>query len=140
MEPLTLYRHRDNDLKVTAARPAPIAIPTSIGLYGAFEKKLRATIDRRESSSVEEYVRYFNAPLAGVETNALAFWKAHQFDYPILSAMAKDYLTIQASSVSAERAFSSGTDLVTADRCSLSGKSIEMTQFLQMCKCELGNE
>jgi len=75
-------------------------------------------------------VRYFNAP-AGVEANSLAFWKAHQFDYPVLSAMAKDYLTIQASSVSAERAFSSGTDLVTADRCSLSGKTIEMTQFLK---------
>jgi hypothetical protein len=45
--------------------------------------------------------------------------------------MAKDYLTAQASSVSAERAFSSGTDLVTPDRCSLGGKTIEMTQFLK---------
>jgi hypothetical protein len=92
---------------------------------------MRAMDDRGESSSEEEYVRYFNAPLAGVGTNVLAFWKAHEFDYPILSAMAKDYLTIQASSVCAERAFSSGTDLVTADRCSLSGKTIEMTQFLK---------
>jgi hypothetical protein len=46
--------------------------------------------------------------------------------------MAKDYLTVQASSVPAERAFSSGTDLVTAERCSLSGKTIEMTQFLKL--------
>jgi CRISPR/Cas system CSM-associated protein Csm2 small subunit len=53
----------------------------AIGLYGAFEKIMRAMDDHRASSSVEEYVRYFNA---------LAFWKAHQFDYPILSAMAKD--------------------------------------------------
>jgi len=45
--------------------------------------------------------------------------------------MAKDYLTVQASSVAAERAFSSGTDLVTADRCSISGKHVEMTQFLK---------
>ena len=92
---------------------------------------MRTMNDCRESSSVEEYERYFNAPLAGVETNALAFWKVHQSDYPILSAMAKDYLTIQASSVSAERAFSSGTNLVTADRCSLSGETIEMAQFLK---------
>lgn len=72
-----------------------------------------------------------NAPLAVVGTNVLSFWKANQFDYPILSAMAKDYLTVQASSVASERAFSSGTDLVTADRCRLTGKTIEMTQFLK---------
>jgi hAT family C-terminal dimerisation region len=45
------------------------------------------------------------------------FWKANAFNYPILSAMAKDYLTVQASSVPSERAFSSGVDLVTAERC-----------------------
>jgi hypothetical protein len=78
---------------------------------------------------VEEYVRYFNAPLAKIGTSALEFWKAHQFNYPILLAMAQDHLTVQASSVSAERA--SGTNLVTADRCSLSGNTIEMTQFLK---------
>ena len=61
----------------------------------------------------------------------LAFWKVNQFHYPILSAMAKDYLTIQASSVAAERAFSSGGDLVTADRCRLGGDTIEKTQFLK---------
>jgi hypothetical protein len=61
----------------------------------------------------------------------LAYWKANTFNYPILSSMAKDYLTIQASSVPAERAFSSGTDLVTADRCSLGGKTIEIAQFLK---------
>ena len=54
---------------------------------------------------IEEFVRYFNAPLAEVGTNALSFWKTNQFHYPILSAMVKDYLTVQASSVASERAF-----------------------------------
>jgi hypothetical protein len=83
------------------------------------------------TSIVEEYKRYFNEPLAVDGTDVLQFWKANALNYPILSAMAKDYLTVQASSVPAERAFSSGTDLVTADRCRLSGKTIEMTQFLK---------
>ena len=61
----------------------------------------------------------------------LAFWKSKEFEYPILSAMAKDYLTVQASSVPAERAFSSGVDLVTPARCRMSGKTIEMAQFLK---------
>jgi hypothetical protein len=75
--------------------------------------------------------RYENAELSPLETDLLSFWKCNSVNYPILAAMAKDYLTIQSSSVSSERAFSSGTDLVTADRCSLSGKTIEMTQFLK---------
>ena len=54
------------------------------------------------------------------------FYHTESFDYPILSAMAKDYLTVQALSVPAERAFSSGTDLVTAAWCRLTGKTIEM--------------
>jgi len=43
----------------------------------------------------------------------LQFWKANAYNFPTLAAMAKDYLTVQASSVPSERAFSSGTDLVT---------------------------
>ncbi len=106
-----------------------ISIATSIGGYGEYEKKRR--IADSEAGSAEEYVRYFNAPLAKIGTDVLSFWKTHQVDYPILSAMAKDYLTVQASSVPSERAFSSGADLVTADRCTLAGKTIEMTQFLK---------
>jgi hypothetical protein len=45
--------------------------------------------------------------------------------------MVKDYLTVQASSIPSEGAFSSGTDLVTAERCSLDAKTIEMAQFLK---------
>jgi hypothetical protein len=57
--------------------------------------------------------------------NMFAFRKANESNNPILAAMAKAYLTVQASSVSAERTFSSGTDLVTADRCSLGGKLLK---------------
>ena len=61
-------------------------------------------------------LQYFNDPLAEIGTNVLQFWKRNAFNYPILSAMAKNYLTVQASSVPSERAFSSGVDLVTPDR------------------------
>lgn len=105
------------------------SIPTleTGSLLGKFKRrKSAATMDHSEES-----VRYFNAPLAQDGTNPLLYWKTHQFDFPILAAMAKDYLTVQASSVSSERAFSSGADLVTANRSSLSGKTIEMSQFLK---------
>jgi hypothetical protein len=37
-----------------------------------------------------------NAPLAEPGTDILAFWKANEFNFPVLFQMAKDYLTVQA--------------------------------------------
>lgn len=135
------YREKATHL---APPPQPTAeVETS--RFAGFEKHQRKKRVRVDGpGAVEEYISYFNEPIAPAGTNILEFWKvsqfklnansfckAKQFQYPILAAMAKDYLTVQASSVSAERAFSSGTDLVTADRCRLTGKTIEMTQFLK---------
>ena len=53
----------------------------------------------------EELNQYFNSPCdSGIDP--LVWWKLHERDYPILSCIAKDYLSIQATSVSSERAFS----------------------------------
>jgi hypothetical protein len=115
----------------------PAAVEPSANESGSQEslfqqyKRRKLAPQSGKSNNEEEFRRYFNSPLAKEDTNVLDFWKAHSVDYPILSAMAKDYLTVQASSVPAERAFASGTDLVTPDRCSLGGKTIEMTQFLK---------
>jgi hypothetical protein len=62
---------------------------------------------------------------------AMTFWKSNRYTYPILSAMARDFLAIQASSVPSERAFSAGANLVSKKRCSMTGTTIEMTQFLK---------
>jgi hypothetical protein len=78
-----------------------------------------------------EYDRYLSLPILSSNADVLEFWKANTFSFLTLAAMAKDYLTVQASSVSSERAFSSGTDLVTPNRCSMGGKVIEMSQFLK---------
>ena len=75
---------------------------------------------------------YFDSPLVQPGTDVFKYWKNNEYQFPILAKMARDYLIIQASSVPAERAFSSGTDLVTANRCSMTGKTIEITQFLKM--------
>lgn len=98
---------------------------SDIDLYIAYKRR------KMGNSCEEEMKRYLNSPREMEGTDVLGFWKAHSASYPILSVMAKDYLTVQASSVSAERAFSSGVDLVTPNRTRLSGKTIEMTQFLK---------
>ena len=55
--------------------------------------------------SCDELDRYLNSPVDS-GANPLIWWKVHEKDYPILSQMAKDYLSIQATSVPSERAFS----------------------------------
>jgi len=55
--------------------------------------------------SHDELDRYLNSPVDS-NTDSLIWWKTHDKDYPILSKIAKDYLTIQATSVPSERAFS----------------------------------
>jgi hypothetical protein len=60
-----------------------------------------------------KYDRYLSLPMLSSNADVFEFWKANTFSFPTLASMAKDYLTVQASSVPSERAFSSGTDLVT---------------------------
>jgi hAT family C-terminal dimerisation region len=129
----TFYQHKDRDLINLVLTEANwncvsqlIEVLVSNGIYSNYKNK-----KRRLFSATTIVTKFFNEPLALDGTNVLQFWKANAFNYPILSAMAKDYLTVQASSVPSERAFSSGVDLVTADRCRLTGNNIEMTQFLK---------
>lgn len=76
--------------------------------------------------------RYLSLPLLSrTDTDVLKFWIANNINFPTLAAIVKDYLTVQASSVPSERAYSSGTDLITPNRCSMGGIVIEMTQFLK---------
>jgi len=85
------------------------------GEVDSFENYLKRK--RNSVSDVDhissEYDRYLSLPLlSGTNTDVLQFWKANAYNFPTLAAMAKDYLTVQASSVPSERAFSSGTDLL----------------------------
>jgi hypothetical protein len=126
---MSSFNHYKRRLGCSSENFSTPVVQVEKGIYSKDQNKKRKLIT--VASTVEEYTKYFSDPLAMDGTNTLQFWKANSFNYPILSAMAKDYLTVQASSVPAERAFSSGVDLVTADRCSLTGKNIEMTQFLK---------
>jgi hypothetical protein len=94
--------------------------------FSEFYKK-----DQAVYTSAKEIERYLSSPPVPVETDPLQWWKANQKVYPVLSVMVKDYFGIQASSVSAERLFSSGGDLVTPNRCRLSGQTVERVQFLK---------
>jgi hypothetical protein len=57
--------------------------------------------------------------------------QTHSSQYPVLARMARDYLAIQGSAVSSERAFSSGGITATPRRNCLSPKAFGQLQLLK---------
>jgi hypothetical protein len=77
-------------------------------------------IDENEVSTPEpeaeiELNNYFERP-TDEEAEPLFWWQAHSKEFPILSKMARDYLTIQATSVASESAFSIAGNAITKTR------------------------
>ncbi|KAA8544664.1 hypothetical protein F0562_019489 [Nyssa sinensis] len=57
--------------------------------------------------------------------DVLAYWKAHQYRYPVLAQMARDILTIPISTVASESAFSVGGRVLDQYRSSLRPDIVE---------------
>ena len=83
-------------------------------LAGAIEKN---EVDRYLASSIEP------------ECNTLKWWSKNAALFPVLSAMARDFFGVCASSVESETQFSKGGKLVTPVKNCLSVSSV------QMCMC-----
>ena len=59
---------------------------------------------------------YFNSNSPSLDIMPLEWWKIHSSEYPILSQMAKDYLTIMSTSVPCEQLFSIAGKQITQTR------------------------
>ncbi|CAK9147831.1 unnamed protein product [Ilex paraguariensis] len=111
-------------------------IPSISGSYGAQEledggsvsfaeeiarKKRRASM----SSATDELTQYLSEPPATIPTDVLEWWKVNSTRYPRLSMMARDFLTLQATSVAPEDLFCSKGDEIDKQRFSMSHESTE---------------
>ncbi|CAN0891510.1 Putative AC transposase [Linum grandiflorum] len=65
-------------------------------------KRRRANLG---NATVDELSQYLSEPPAGIPTDVLEWWKANGSRYPRLSAMARDFLAVQATSVAPEELF-----------------------------------
>lgn len=85
---------------------------------------------KKSSSWREEICRYLEAPCANAETDIAQWWRQHCEIYPKLSKMARDYLSIQATSVPSERLFSKAGLTIRKHRNRLSNESARVTMCL----------
>ncbi|KZT27265.1 hypothetical protein NEOLEDRAFT_1061268, partial [Neolentinus lepideus HHB14362 ss-1] len=71
--------------------------------------KLHREEDQCHKGPHEELEMYLSSPLEPADLDDIVrWWGHHQVQYPVLAWMARDYLAIQGSAVTSERAFSSG--------------------------------
>ena len=87
--------------------------------------QLSVTPYQRASMEVSRYTGEVTAEVAPVY-----WWKDNSSKYPILSKLCRKYLCIQATLVSAERAFSSAGNIIKSKRSCLLPESVEMLTFL----------
>ncbi|XP_015584413.2 uncharacterized protein LOC107262684 isoform X1 [Ricinus communis] len=79
-------------------------------------KKRRATM----SNATDELTQYLSEPPAPIPTDVLEWWKVNSARYPRLSVMAKDFLSVQPTSVAPEELFCSKGDEIDKQRFCMS--------------------
>ncbi|GJX45467.1 zinc finger BED domain-containing protein RICESLEEPER 2-like protein [Tanacetum coccineum] len=92
----------------------------------------------RDESVFSEYERYVNSdfvtrlhPKEFASFDVLGFWKEKETMFPVLSRMAMDIISVQASSVASESAFSTSGRVLSIRRTRLTPASLEMCMCLK---------
>ena len=81
----------------------------------------------RLSAEFEQYTKY---PVIDCDEDPLKWWQRHELELPLLSQLAKRYLSIQASSSPSERLFSKAWFVSTPARAQLKPEKLDMLAFL----------
>ena len=108
--------------------PGSIALPI---IGNSMERLKAAKVSSSHTSSATcSYLQmYYDLPTIEVDDDnqfsVLAWWKSNASLYPVLSLLARDLLTMPASTVASESCFSAGGRVVSERRASLSPNTIE---------------
>ncbi len=89
---------------------------------------------KRRTCEIDEYLELS----ADKPTEALAFWKKHDEKFPKLAKLARQTLSVPASSAPVERLFSIAGAIARARRANLTAKNIKaLIMFKEYLKCFL---
>ncbi|PIA61750.1 hypothetical protein AQUCO_00200025v1 [Aquilegia coerulea] len=99
--------------------------------FAIYAKRREASSQRCESE-LERYLAQSSVDLdINKPLDVLDWWKAQEGNYPLLSAMARDLLTVPVSSVPLELAFDSSERLINQCRSYISPKLLEASVCLR---------
>ncbi|GKA59112.1 zinc finger BED domain-containing protein RICESLEEPER 2 [Tanacetum coccineum] len=70
-------------------------------------------------------------PKEFTQFHILAWWKGRESQFPVLAAMARDLLSVQASTIASESTFSTSGRVVSIRRTRLTPASLDMCIFLK---------
>ena len=105
-----------------------LTIDRSCGLPSAsceFQSYLSSTEANPSKSELLIYLDELNVSLEDKEFDLLNWWKVNSHRFPVVSKMAKKFLTVPATSVSSESTFSTGGRTLDDYRSSLSPSTVE---------------
>ena len=85
------------------------------------------TDDKRAECEVNLYLDY---PSLCIDESPLRWWKIEVARLPLLSTVARKYLSVCATSVPSERVFSVGGNIVTSKRSVLKPEKVNQLIFL----------
>ena len=134
----TFFQYQDREVGIKAARILKEQEDTLETQHDDNDDEL-LDAELYRSSPLEldtktEYTWYLKLLLISRETNIHHFQKAKQFEFPIISKIAGDFLTIPATSAPSECVFSIGSDVATKKRNRLTKDLVWMI----MCLKDLG--
>lgn len=85
-----------------------------------------------DSPMTKEMIAFINGGLLpGKNLDVMAYWKAHEKEFPLLAKVVRKYFCIQSTSCSSERTFSTGGSTVTAKRTKLDPTNVNMLVYLR---------
>ncbi|XP_073332449.1 E3 SUMO-protein ligase ZBED1-like [Pagrus major] len=100
-------------------------------LAGTFTENVGTAQGNHMCGIEAELVRYRSEMSISLTSCPLKWWKENSKFYPLLSPLAKAYLTTPATSVPSERVFSTAGDVVTSQRSQLRPENVDMLIFLK---------
>ena len=83
-----------------------------------------------ETRTRSELDLYLKSPTLNMDSCPLTWWKQEKSRLPMLSSVARKFLCICATSVSSERIFSTGGNIVTDHRTCLKPNKVDQLVFL----------
>jgi hypothetical protein len=122
------YLQREQAIQRAIRQVEPLAVEDDEEeLSDAELYRLAPAVPETES----ELIRYLQQERLPRDTDIYQYWKAKQYDYPIVAKIAKDHLAIPAMSAPSESVFSIGGDVVTKKRNRLTGDTVRFIVCLK---------